>query len=195
MSPKTASQKKWIRLLLDSTYVRRSDGTYGVRHDGSPDTSTGNYVWNDVSYELSKVLSAQKIAELRKATGYRFKLDSISWRNKTQNDNVAFKVNLPGVHSESQWSNRALNYDSTLEVIYEGADSVGANPRIAYQTKEDYGLVSESKAWLAADSLRIQFTKADDAPFNNWEFGSATAATNTTTSYLAVITIEYEMPE
>lgn len=186
---KKPTTKKWVKLVLDSTYVRHLN-SYGVLKDGNGGT-TGNYVWNSLVYELEQLLPPQRIAEMLKATSYEFKLDSLVWSNRTKLDDLPFKFDLPNVTSDNVYSNRARNTEGTLAIVYKTY-----SPLVNYRPgSEHVGFVTTSRNWLMARQLWLKFTKLDGTEFANWAFGADAAATDTTTSYVATIVIEYDVEE
>ena len=187
--------KKWVRLILDSAYIRRNDGTYGVKRDvAATDTTVGNYLWNDISFEVNKVLPQYKINEMLLADSYEFKLETINWLNKGQLATTPWKMNLVNIPNDCVFDNRFGPDSSTLTFLYDRYSER------AYDVGMERGLVTTNKGWLVSNQLRIQMARISHVllatdQFLNHEFNSTTVVATTTTSYVASIIVEYEIPE
>lgn len=136
----------FIRLVLDSSYTKLSNGTYGQAMDGA------NYRWNDLTFNLYDFLPPQKISELLLSDRYKIILEDIVWDGYTLGENIGFRLMLPDIHNESTYSNRKSGNDGLLEIITEQF-----NPNVYYKTGSDKGVVVYDKAWLRMGALRVRF--------------------------------------
>jgi hypothetical protein len=160
----------FIRLVLDSSYVRKTDNTFGQLLDGT------NYKWNDLTYELDTFLPPQKITELLESDSYRIYLESLVWNGRTLLDNDPFKVLLPGIQNDVNFGNRKSNNDGLLQIVYETY-----SPNVNFETRSDKGILTMDKQWLTSKKLRVAFAKVNMATdaFANADFGNEVKYTMT----------------
>jgi hypothetical protein len=165
---------KHVKIWLDSLVA---NGGTPKRDNGA----SGNYAWSDITWDLSGILPPHRINELLAADSYTFKLEAIAWTNRTQ-PVTPFLVSL-GVANDSLFASRGGQSDAPLALLRDNYTTLS--------THDQVGLHTASKGWLTSTRLRVRFSKLDETAFAEWEFGSGASVTNTTTSYVLALTIEY----
>ena len=166
---------KHVKIWLDSLVA---NGGVPKRDNGA----TGNYVWSDLTWDLSGILPPHRVNELLAADSYTFKLEAIAWTNRTQALTTPFLVSL-GVPNDTLYGSRNSQTDAPLTLLRDTYTTLSTHDQI--------GLHTASKGWLTSTRLRVKFSKLDESAFAEWEFASGSAVTNTTTSYVLALTIEY----
>jgi hypothetical protein len=136
----------FIRLVLDSSWVKLANGTYGQPMDGT------DYKWNDLTYNLYDFLPPQKITELLLADRYKIMLEDIVWDGREPDIDIPIKIMLPGIMNESTYTNRSSGNDGLLEIIYEKY-----NPNVYFKISAEKGIVSYDKHWLRSGAMRVRF--------------------------------------
>ena len=165
---------KHVKLWLDSLVA---NGGVPKRDNGA----TGNYTWSDITWDLSGIIPPHRVNELLAAESYTIKLEAIAWTNRTQP--VAPFLMSIGVANDSLFDSRGGQSDAPLAMLRDNYMTLGTNDQV--------GLHTASKGWLTSKRLRVKFINLDESAFAEWEFGSGASVTNTTTSYLLALTIEY----
>jgi hypothetical protein len=167
--------KKQVKLWLDSLAFDAA----GVKRESG---ATGNYVWSDLTWDLSRVLPPHRIQELMKADSYTIKVEAIAWTSRTQLLTAPFLMKIQ-LNNESLYDARGGQTYAPLTMLRDNYDILN--------TRDQVGLHTSSKGWLTSRQLRIGFSKLDDAAFKEWEFAAAAAVTNATTSYVLALTIDF----
>ena len=166
---------KQVKLWLDSLAF---NGTSPKREGGT----TGNYVWSDLTWDLSRVLPPHRIQELMKADSYTIKLEAIAWTNRTQLLTTPFLMKIQ-LNNESLYDARGGQTYAPLAMLCDNYETL--------HTSDQVGLHTSSKGWLTSRQLRIGFSKLDEEAFKEWEFSAAASVSTATTSYVLALTIDF----
>lgn len=169
----------FIRLVLDSSWLKLADGTYGQPMDGV------NYKWDDLTFNLYDFLPPQKITELLLADRFKIMLEDIVWTDRdgfnSSIENQAFMVRLPDIQNESTYGNRKT-MDGLLDIVFETY-----SPNVNYRTGNKMeGILVYDKNWLRMGQIRIKIQKIhwENADFTSGDFGNAA-------KYVMSLLIEY----
>lgn len=169
--PKTI--KVWLDSRVANGGVPKRDGAGGA---------TGNYVWSDVTFDLSGIIAPHRVNEMLAADSFTIKLESIVWNNRTQLTTEPHLLSL-AIPNTSLYDSRGGQTDAPLALLRDNYHVIG--------THDQVGLHTASKGWLTSTQLRVRIQRTDESAFADWEFGATASVSNTTTSYLLALTIEY----